>query len=352
MKTHVMLTLFLWCTATVTYSQVGMTTNNPNPNAVLDLNKADGTNDKGLLLPKVDLISTDSPSPMSNHTAGMKVYNTRTNGTGATAVTPGVYYNNGISWVRLETNNAWSINGNSGTNPTINILGTKDAQDFVIKTNNVERMRIASTGQTLIGTPTVPAGSTAGLIIDNGTTKGAIQIKDGTQTDDAVLMSDADGVASWSKPVTDIYYSTVAQTFPKLQKTTLQTSSPMTIKESGTYFILLRWWGNTDGANTISSGSNSIYHVNASIEIYINGSSYYNPITPSSVGGAVYQGGPNSNSRITFNRSTVIPDLNKGDIITIVVYPNSVGVTPQSWYTGKAGTSNKLYMPSVVVAKL
>ena len=41
---------------------------------------------------------------------------------------------------------AWSLNGNTGSNPTTNFIGTADAKDFVLKTNNTERMRLTSSG--------------------------------------------------------------------------------------------------------------------------------------------------------------------------------------------------------------
>ncbi|WP_294208317.1 cell wall anchor protein [uncultured Chryseobacterium sp.] len=41
---------------------------------------------------------------------------------------------------------AWSLIGNSGTNPSINYLGTSDTADLVMKTNNLERMRINTAG--------------------------------------------------------------------------------------------------------------------------------------------------------------------------------------------------------------
>ena len=40
----------------------------------------------------------------------------------------------------------WAITGNSGTTAASNFLGTTDAVDFPIRTNNVERMRIVSGG--------------------------------------------------------------------------------------------------------------------------------------------------------------------------------------------------------------
>ena len=48
--------------------------------------------------------------------------------------------------------NAWSLTGNAGTNPATNFIGTTDAQDWVVKTNNVERARFTSSGNVGIGT--------------------------------------------------------------------------------------------------------------------------------------------------------------------------------------------------------
>jgi len=50
--------------------------------------------------------------------------------------------------------NAWSLTGNAGTNPATNFIGTTDAQDWVIKTNNIERMRVMSNGNVGVGTST------------------------------------------------------------------------------------------------------------------------------------------------------------------------------------------------------
>ena len=69
----------------------------PNPNAVLDLNANDTiSGSRGLLLPRVALISTATANPLMEHVAGMLVFNTATSGD----VSPGVYYNDGTKWVR------------------------------------------------------------------------------------------------------------------------------------------------------------------------------------------------------------------------------------------------------------
>ncbi|MDR1951218.1 MAG: hypothetical protein LBP96_03195 [Bacteroidales bacterium] len=73
----------------------------PNQNAILDLNTGDTVNgSKGLLLPRVALVSCAHASPLTEHVRGMCVYNTAT----ANDVLPGMYYNDGTKWIRGEGN--------------------------------------------------------------------------------------------------------------------------------------------------------------------------------------------------------------------------------------------------------
>ncbi len=51
----------------------------------------------------------------------------------------------------LYSQQSWNLTGNSGTSSTTNYLGTSDNQDLVLKTNNLERIRINSTGNMGIG---------------------------------------------------------------------------------------------------------------------------------------------------------------------------------------------------------
>ncbi|HEY1195186.1 hypothetical protein [Flavobacterium sp.] len=178
------------------HGQVGMTNNSPNKDAVLDLNPK-GTVKQGLVLPKVRLTNTSTADPLTAHTAGMHVYNIATNGSGATAVSPGEYYNDGSKWIAVPSS-AWFLTGNNVTDSSTNFIGTTDAIDLTIRTNNTERMRVSSAGKLLIGTTTVPTGGTnAKVIINSGTTPGGIQIIDGTQATGKVLTSDLNGLATW-----------------------------------------------------------------------------------------------------------------------------------------------------------
>ncbi|WP_261511930.1 hypothetical protein [Chryseobacterium paludis] len=77
------------------------------------------------------------------------------------------------------------------------------ATDIATTGNNLS---VTGTGKVLLGTNTVPAGAAnAKIVIDNGTTNGALQIKDGTQQLGYVLTSDSNGLATWSSTVTTAF---------------------------------------------------------------------------------------------------------------------------------------------------
>lgn len=82
----------------------------------------------------------------------------QTLGSNATSIT----LTNGGS-VPFSTINAndWHTNGNAGTNATTNFLGTTDNIDLVLRTNNLESMRIGANGAVMIGTTTPAARFTS-----------------------------------------------------------------------------------------------------------------------------------------------------------------------------------------------
>lgn len=135
------------------FAQVGIGTTTPNANALLEIDAS--TTAGGLLMPRVALTSTTSPAPLSADVAGMTVYNTATSGTPPNNVTPGYYYNNGTIWVRIAdattAGNNWSLDGNAGTVPGTNYLGTIDDVSLELFTFNTTRMRLENDGQVSIG---------------------------------------------------------------------------------------------------------------------------------------------------------------------------------------------------------
>jgi len=85
-----------------------------------------------------------------------------------------VYLTNG-GFVKLPASNAWSLNGNSGTNPGTDFIGTTDTEDLVIKTDNTEKARITASGNVGIGTNSPEAildisSKTSGILIPRMTT--------------------------------------------------------------------------------------------------------------------------------------------------------------------------------------
>jgi environmental stress-induced protein Ves len=113
--------------------------------AILDVSSSSS----GILIPRLALTQTTSAAPVTSPEISLMVYNTAT----VNDVTPGFYYWNGSSWVRFLAGAvyAWNLTGNAGTTPGTNFLGTTDAQDFTIRTNNVENVRVTSGGLVGVG---------------------------------------------------------------------------------------------------------------------------------------------------------------------------------------------------------
>lgn len=129
------------------FAQVGIGNTNPNSDSLLEV--GDGTDTGGVLLPRVSLTATNSPSPLSVDVAGMIVYNTNTNGSGTTAVSPGFYFNDGTDWVRITNKGDWKLTGNAGTTAGTNFLGTTDNTNLLFKTNNTDALTIDNTQKLL-----------------------------------------------------------------------------------------------------------------------------------------------------------------------------------------------------------
>ena len=109
--------------------------NNPAPaaSALLDLTSID----KGLLTPRM---SSAQRIAISLPATGLLVYDTTLNT---------FFYFNGTIWIALlNSASGWGITGNAGTVAATNFLGTTDAKDLVMRTNNMERLRIKTGGAT------------------------------------------------------------------------------------------------------------------------------------------------------------------------------------------------------------
>jgi hypothetical protein len=103
----------LWGVIAVAQVKIGGTDATPNPHAMLDVE----SDKKGFLPPRVELQATNQADPLTSFTsaAGITVYNTASAGAGATAVSPGYYYNDGAKWIRLVNDAENGLHTQTGT---------------------------------------------------------------------------------------------------------------------------------------------------------------------------------------------------------------------------------------------
>ncbi|MWW23479.1 hypothetical protein [Algibacter lectus] len=115
------------------FSQVGINTVTPDASSVFDVTSSN----KGILIPRIALSATTDVTTITSPATSLLIYNTAT----VSDVLPGYYYWDGVQWTKLLTNNAidtkWDTLGNSGTDDTVNFIGTTDDEDLVFKRNNV-----------------------------------------------------------------------------------------------------------------------------------------------------------------------------------------------------------------------
>ncbi len=128
----------------VMQAQVGVHTDFPDASSAMDIY---ATN-RGLLIPRVSLsVDLGNPSPITSPAVGLLVFNSGAN------QPMGFYYWDGSLWVStsgIAGNDYWLLKGNSGTEAGTNYIGTNDNEDFVIFTNEAERMRVEADGQVVI----------------------------------------------------------------------------------------------------------------------------------------------------------------------------------------------------------
>ncbi len=159
MKKNFILSGIIFLTGGMAYSQVGINTETPKATIDIVANKTDETTAEGIIAPRLtlaQLISKDAK--YTTNQAGVIVYLSDVLGTTTTKTANideiGYYYFDGALWQPFDsTKNGWSITGNSGTSSNTDFLGTTDAADLVVKTNDIKRMTIAAaTGNVGIGT--------------------------------------------------------------------------------------------------------------------------------------------------------------------------------------------------------
>jgi|GEM_PF-739361 len=115
------------------FSQVGINTTSPFAQLeIKSTNQATPSNTDGILIPKIDAFPLTNPTAAQN---SMMVYLTND----LPGKPKGFYYwdNGSSTWKGFGGNAGWELLGNSGTDPNVNFIGTKDANDVVFRRDNV-----------------------------------------------------------------------------------------------------------------------------------------------------------------------------------------------------------------------
>ena len=200
--------------------------------------QVDATN-KGFLPPRVTLTGTSDVMTIATPATGLLVYNTANAGSGTAAVSPGLYYYDGIKWQRVTNQQPdatieFNTADPNSTSPTPSFTpNTPQSRDYIYvssvdysqwtwngtayvtytppastawytkssttdagpgKTGNIYR-----TGNVGIGTGSMDPATK--LHIVSSTAGGGFRLVDGTQGANKVLSSDASGNASWATNV-------------------------------------------------------------------------------------------------------------------------------------------------------
>lgn len=208
--------LFLFFFPMITFAQVGI--NTTAPKAALDV---ESTNN-GVLIPRVQLTSILDNTTIINPNAGplvtsTLVYNMAPAGIAPNNVIAGFYYwNNSASrWIAIVATPGWELDGNTAiTSPAVpatygtstigateNFMGTTDANDVIIGTNNIERMRVKNTTGN-IGIGTANPTEKVHVFTNSDANKSSIysearQISTGTDYDNIAIKGYGRAMPSW-----------------------------------------------------------------------------------------------------------------------------------------------------------
>jgi hypothetical protein len=149
---NALLTILLLLAGSTAFAQLKIG-NNPstiNKSSILELESTQ----QGLLLPRIPG-SNLTAAPLNTAPDGMIIYVTDS---------ASLFIRKHNLWQRMSADSVsvadnWSVTGNTGLDSTKNFLGTIDQQALLMKTNNVERLRITAGGTIKVATGTIPAGT-------------------------------------------------------------------------------------------------------------------------------------------------------------------------------------------------
>jgi hypothetical protein len=304
-----------------------------NVNSALEIEASD----KGLLLPRIALVSTTSASPLTSAiVAGMTVYNTAT----IADVTPGFYYYNGIKWIRVAdaaagtvaASNGLSVNGGTvklgGALISPTIIGTDAANTFALaglQTGLVTDDVLLSNGGVVkkIGAASFLNGATT---VSNTSSANNLSTTVNGKTGTVVPMINSNALSSSANTLTSTVNGIVGTTAPIINSNALS-SSVNTLTSSVNGII---------GTTAPIVNSNTLSVTGSNLTSTVNGVSS----TPIDLTSAIANGTTVSNTSSANNLSTTVNG--KTGIVVPIINSNALSSsanTLTSTVNGIAGTT-------------
>jgi hypothetical protein len=283
---------------TDTYGHMGIGTITPDKSAILDLFSTTA----GFLMPRM---TNAQRNALANPATGLMIFNTDTKT---------IEFNIGTTfapiWDPVVTTSSgsglyWQLLGNAGTNPAVNFIGTTDGQPLVVRTNSVERLRVATTGEVGIGT----SAPTAGRMLEVAGAAGTANVRFGSAS------GAADGSA-WTPGANDGFVTADA--------------NGDLLKRSAGAAVGAVAWLKTGNGGAFTDGTDNLLGTtsNAPLNVIVNGARAMrfepnatspnviggfngNNVTSGAVGGVIGGGGASANlNRVTDNHGTIGGGIN------------------------------------------
>lgn len=149
---NALLSLMLLLAGSTAFAQlkIGSNPSQINKSSILELE----SQRQGLLLPRIPGGNLNL-APLNTAPDGMIIY---------VVDSASLFIRKHNLWQRMSADSVsntgnWNINGNTGLDSTKNFLGTTDQQALLLKTNNVERLRITAGGSIKVAAGTIPTGT-------------------------------------------------------------------------------------------------------------------------------------------------------------------------------------------------